>query len=662
MPISGDDASLLAEAMKEGKVNVSVIKVIIVGTAGVGKTCVYHLLLGLPPPDPKKRTSTECATRPVRVIQIVGGKDNEKWEKADLKKMVAEAVPILCRRLRRYAQQKDVDDDDGRKIGKTEGKENAPKINRTPLQKAIEDIVIGLQQLVTEYVSKKGLYFDAQQLSMEKQAIYLTDSGGQQAFWDLVPIFMHGCSTILFVHRLCDKLENKPLNELYKEGQRIGPPDQRATLTTAEAFKLMCQGLESNKSKVIVIGTHKDSYDAEEQHEETMTDKNTKLGSCIPDDSKVFCDKDMTKVIYEVDAAHPKQQDKDIARVIREKVEESANRPEVPISWYVLQIVLEEVAKKLGRQVFSISECETVASELSFDMEEMKEALRFFDQLNIFFYKEDIVPNTVFTSSQVPLNAVTKLVEKRYMLLKPSECCGPIAIDGIWKKFRDQAKIQVEHLRDEIFKPHYVQDKFTEETFLRMLENLLIVAPINDQLEYFCPTLLERVEVDIFLKRDDIVTRVVHFPGGYAPPGVFCCAVCHLVSKANWKIREKDVVARNQVTFAVEGSKVTFIDKLQFFAVAIEREDADQDFCTDINSALYEAIEHALETTHKKETLFGLSFLCLCTNHEAPHPATVGRNFRLICTKEGLKSGTLDDQQKIWQNLPYSGMLVIVTQ
>ena len=655
MLISGDGSSLLAEAMKEGKVKVSVIKVIIVGTAGVGKTCVYHLLLGLPPPDPKKRTSTECATRPVRVIQIVGGKEDEKWEKADLKKMVTEAVPILCRRLRRYAQQKDVGDDDDGEIEKAEGEENAPKINMTPLQKAIEDIVIGLQELVTQYVSKRGLYFDPQQLSMEKQAIYLTDSGGQQAFWDLAPIFMHGCSTIIFVHRLCDKLEEKPLNEMYKEGQMIGP-SQRATLTTAEAFKLMCQGLESDKSKVTVIGTHRDCYKAEEQHEETVTDKNTKLGNCIPDDSKVFCDKDMTKVIYELNAAHPKKEDKDIARVIREKVEESAHRPEVPISWYILQIVLEEVAKKLGRQVFSISECETVASELSFDMEEMKEALRFFDQLNIFFYKEDIVPDTVFTSSQVPLNAVTKLVEKRYMLLKPNDHSGPIAIDGIWKKFRDQAKIQIEHLQDEIFKPHYVQDKFTEETFLRMLENLLIVAPINDTKEYFCPTLLETVEVDGFLKKDDIATRVVHFPGGYAPPGVFCCAVCHLVAKKNWKIREQDVVARNQITFAVEGSKVTFIDKLQFFAVAIEREDVDQGFCTNINIALYKAIKHALEITNKQETLFELSFLCPCTKHEAPHPATVGHNFRLICTKEDLKSGTLNDQQKIWPNLPCSGI------
>ena len=234
----------------------------------------------------------------------------------------------------------------------------------------------------------------------------------------------------------------------------------------------------------------------------------------------------------------------------------------------------------------------------------------------------------------------------------PSEVCKPT--DELWLQFRDQAKITLKLLQDEVFQSHYKCGIFTEEKFLHMLKELLIVAPINGS--FFCPSLLEIVEVDVFLKKDDMVMRIVHFPGGYAPPGVFCCAVCHLVSKADWKIRERDTVARNQVTFVVEGSKVTFIDKLQFFAVAIEQEDADQDFCADINSVLYEAIEHALETTHKQETLFGLSFLCRCSNHEDLHPATVSRNFRLICTKEGLKCGTLNDQQKIWQNLPCSGI------
>ena len=665
MGLNTDYLKLLAKAMEEGKVDVSVTKVIILGTAGVGKTCVYCLLLGLPPP--KKRTSTKLAKRPARVIQIISEEEGEKWEKADLKQMIAEAVPILCKRLR--TQREDAESSIVKRAKGAEGKTEVPKAEvpkpkKSPFDRAIKRIVFELNELATKYQKKR----ETQQLAIEKKAIYLTDSGGQQAFWDLVPIFLRGPSTILFVNRLCDELGKKPLNDWYNKGKIVGC-SKRATLITAEVFKLLCQRIESGgKSKVIVIGTHKDVYEAMEEPKETIEDKNTKFDHCIPKDSKIYFNEALAKVIFEVNTAKPKKEDKDIAKELRKAISHSAQINEtmdkkawpIPIAWYVLQIVLEEVAKRLKRQVLSISECETVAKELSFEPDEMKAALKFFDILNIFFYNEAIVPNVVFISSQVPLNCVTELVKKRYQLLEakenPSEVCKPT--DGMWLQFRDQARIKLEHLQDEIFKPHYVPGVFTEEQFLHMLKELLIVAPINKPLEDLCffPSLLEMVEVDGFLKKDDIVARVIHFPDGYAPPGVFCCTVCHLQSKSGWKIRDKDIVARNQVTFAVEGSKVTFVDKFQFFAVAIERRDVDQGFCTNINSVLYEAIEHALETTHKKETLFGLSFFCRCSNHKAPHPATVGRNFRLICTKEGLKCGTLDDQQKMWQNLPCLGI------
>ena len=424
--------SPLEEAMKEGKIDVSVIKVIIVGTAGVGKTCVYHLLLGLQPPD--KRTSTECAKRPIRVIQIIGEEEGEKWEEADLKQMVAEAVPILCKRLRRHAQQMKKDTKDEGTEEETRAKESkseaqeeteVPKPKKSALEIAIEEIVFELDQFVTEYRDIRQLFADIQQLSMEKQAIYLTDSGGQQAFWDLVPIFMHGCSTIMFVHRLCDKLEEKPLNDLYEEGEIVGC-SQKATLATAEVFKLMCQRIESGgRSKVIVIGTHKDVYEAQTQPKETIKDKNTKFEDYIPKGSKVYINEAISKVIFEVNTAEPEKEDKDIARALRKMISDSAQMNEmdkdkekkahpIPVAWYVLQIVLEEVAKKLERQVFSITECENVAKELSFGADEMKAALEFFDSLNIFFYKETILPDVVFISSQVPLNCVTELVKKRY--------------------------------------------------------------------------------------------------------------------------------------------------------------------------------------------------------------------------------------------------------
>ena len=330
--------------IEEGSIEVSLAKVAIVGTAGVGKTSVYCLLMGLPPPDPGKRTSTECATRPIRVIQV-GGREDGKWEKAVLKQMVAEAVPTLCRRLKRCAREKgstvheevvpqemDIKEEtENRAESSSNTDSDTPKTS--PLQGVIEDVVMELEQLVTQHLTVERLYRDTEQLSLEKKAIYLTDSGGQQAFWDLAPIFLHSPSTIMFVHRLCDKLGKKPLDDLYKEGKLIGP-SQRATLTTVEAFQLMCQGLEIDReSKVIVIGTHKDVYD--ERHNESIGDKNEKFGSYIPENAKLYFDEGMSKVIFEVNAAIPGEEEKEIAKAIRENVVESAQHHVVPISWYI---------------------------------------------------------------------------------------------------------------------------------------------------------------------------------------------------------------------------------------------------------------------------------------------------------------------------------------
>ena len=671
--------------MKGEGVEVTVIKVIIVGTAGVGKTCVYHLLMGLPPPDPNERQGTPLGKRPVQVIQITTeGKDNN-WTKAHLEELIVEAVPILCKRLKKNAQEteniKEDDSEDTGATGEDKVKEGAQTQEKNEFQKVVEEVVVRLEKLVIDHLSEgnrpseahqppQTLEEEAEKIKLEKEAIYLTDSGGQEAFWDLAPIFMHGSSTIVFVHNLCDKLNKKPLNELHKKGNLVGEKGQRATLTTADAFKLMCQGLESSKSKVIVVGTHKDKYyeiKMEEIEREPIAEKNEMFGNSIPEDSKVYYGDNL---IFEVNAMDPEERKKEIVKDLRGKIGALSGqlvkqKEHIPISLYVLQIVLEEVSKTLKRQVFTFAECEAVASELSFNREELIEALRYFDELNLFFTvppgpnaPPGVVPELVFTSSQVPLDAVTKLVEKRHELLKKREdkvdANGKkYVIDGSWSKFIDKARITLQLLKEPVFQEIYY-DIFTEKTFLCLLQDLLIVALVKGE-EYFCPALLKRVEtgeVDRFLKKKKKTTRVFNFPKGYAPPGVFCCAVCHLISKAGWEIEEKEEVARNQVTFRVNSVSVTLIDKLHFFAVTLDMDDAKlrkddvkKAMCTRVNENVSSAIVHACANTHKK-ALCEPSFLCQCSKKPL-HTAKLQLG-KLVCSEDIKKSTSPNKYQNFW--------------
>ena len=358
--------------MKLGFVHVSLVKVTVVGPAGVGKTCLKFLLLSKSPPSPEDRTSTGCAERAIHVIRV--GKEGEKWSEItskEFQEMIAEAVPILYEELKKkgmgmgkldgvlttlVGEMGEGEMDEG-EVGKgvvDEGKQQqeegadsgsaASESESAGGGRAVIDTVIQkLTQLIRDGKSSKRL--------LDMQWIYFTDCGGQQAFWDLIPIFTYDTSATIFVHRLCEKLDERPLNDLYKSGQRVGP-SQRATLTTAEAFKTMLRGLQEKgkRSKIVAVGTHKDLAN---ECKETPEAKNKKLAAIISphyEEDVLFCGDDLKDVIFQVDTIDPKVDDHKTASKIRESVEKCATDHEIPIWWFILELILEALAHKLHGQ------------------------------------------------------------------------------------------------------------------------------------------------------------------------------------------------------------------------------------------------------------------------------------------------------------------------
>ena len=182
---------------------------------------------------------------------------------------------------------------------------------------AIDTVIQKLTRLICDGKSSKCL--------LDMQWIYFTDCGGQQAFWDLIPIFTYDTSATIFVHHLCEKLDERPLNDLYKSGQRVGP-SQRATLTTAETFKTMLRGLQEKckRSKIVAVGTHKDLGN---ECEETPEAKNKKFATIISPHYKkyvLYCGEDMKDVISQVNTIDPKVDDQKTAGKIRAGIEKCA--------------------------------------------------------------------------------------------------------------------------------------------------------------------------------------------------------------------------------------------------------------------------------------------------------------------------------------------------
>ena len=339
--------------------------------------------------------------------------------------MIAEAVPVLVKDLNKRnektkpttADSHEEDPNEGERS--TEGddtRESHEEGDRNEGQDATmphaasatnsKDVIDTVKEKLTELVSS----VKSSERLQNMELIYLTDTGGQQAYWDLAPIFTRDTTATLFVHWLCDKLDDIPLIDVYERGERVGP-SQKARITTAQAFKIMLQNSACGKSqsKRFVVGTHKDLLISCNQ---TLEQKNKKFKEIASPHKICHANEVLKEVVFEVNTKSPSEEDKVKATKLKTAICEVNKMVEIPIWWFILQQVLEGIAKNRGMDILSKEDCIHVSKALGFNEEQLDVALEYFDKLNIFLYKPNILKDVVFTSTQVPLDKLSELVHK----------------------------------------------------------------------------------------------------------------------------------------------------------------------------------------------------------------------------------------------------------
>jgi len=308
-----DYRRFLHRAMRKGRVSVRIIKAVLIGAAGVGKTHLKFLLLGQKATS--IRISTPVAEAPVRCvsgtrIQLFDG----GWKvikEEDLEEILATHIPLVCDELPDEVtpaelfdtlfQQKQSSDatqtkatptsqeqatatsqttstsEDQHKIFSQDqatptsqdqatrsSKDQAHELATTSL---LDDLVKRMCQLENQRHQDDPEYEDkGEEESRELSGsnwIHLIDSGGQPEFHNLLPIFVHHTSCTILVQRLCDSLSDYPTVEYYnQEGKLTGMP-YRSSLTNLEILKCSVRTMhsfptEGMHNKIITVGTHRD--------------------------------------------------------------------------------------------------------------------------------------------------------------------------------------------------------------------------------------------------------------------------------------------------------------------------------------------------------------------------------------------------------------------
>ena len=683
-----DFEQVFDEAMQRGYMEAEIIKVIITGAAGVGKTHLLALLLGLL--APALRVSTGCVEKAIRAMACLkfGGRDGD-WIVIDagmMKTLLANTLPRAhlsietVEQASKLGQIESVEDkelladnvstesntsvlpEDELAGSKEEEKSSkSPPKHYTETNVNFDSAQILLKCTEIESISDSFQIHEATQLvekplqsfklkdeilkkmrNREMDAdlnkmtwLYVVDSGGQPQFHEMFGTFVKNASALISTFKLSEPLDSHPMVEYFDgEGQLCGEP-YLFPLTTKEIFEnciqtchsLPCTIEDGKCPKLITIGTHRDLED--QCTTETRAEKNEKLRNILipspelaPESNAVFYGQTGAEVIFPLNCKTPTEEDQKVASELRKAITnlKPPSRP-IPYQWLGFELDVEEAAGASG--LLSLDNCRPIAQQFFITENSMFAALKYLDELNIFFYHRQALPNVVFSNPNIVLNKITELVEHSYKLrglVKPSSVAF---IDATWLKFCDRGIVTVDFLHD--FPRHFVPGLFTATNLLEILDSLFVTAPISNK-EHFMPSLLDTLRPENISRPSAKDTSVlcIHFPSGYAPNGLFSSLIAFLLSDENdwpspWKIAKRPgKLYRSCMMFNLSRkypTSVTLVDSRSHYEVHVTISGIPELFknvCPLVHDAILQGLRRVIEERKFRNVQYEVAIPCEC--------------------------------------------------
>ena len=561
------------------------------------------------------------------------------------------------------------------------------------------------------------------EIILKSKWVYFTDSGGQPQYHELLPLFVRSISSALCITRLTDKLDEIQGVEYYQDGEQVGVT-QQSQLSAKDTIQCLVNTIQSysiqnQPPKIIMVGTHLDKLQELQQtrvsaslHEprssmqpcatiESIKQKDKKLLAMLKPEfvsQLVFPSNDMTKLLFTLNTLNPGEREECIAQSLRHAIEASGPKEvRIPIWWYIMELLLQELAKVLGRGVLSRAECLEMAHLLHIREDSFDAALEFFDKLNVIKYSPDILPGVVFVESQIPLDKVSELVSHSFLLRQPESAKGSLPVEGEWSHFIDRGIVSKASMKSKHFSRHYVPGIFCVDDLCELLKKLLVFAPVpnpasahqevptstlpsdeDKETHFVMPAALESL-LDTALAQyressSEIVPLLVRFPKGSRRAGVFCCFVVHLISHFGWKRILDDTQPLYRNCFKIHlptdpPCSVTLIDSnslievyVKLAAGAIPRDCSA--LLNVIKNAILSGIDAACIALNYKYTKPEFTFHCPHTQPSSqilpasrskelkPHTATLNdRNTFLTCDLAHENSYPLQAGHRIWFGL-----------
>ena len=640
---------LYEEAMKYGSVKLSIIKCLVLGIAGVGKTCLKRLLLQIPQniDGPIGRVSTGLADNPIQALvgsvssilaSVVEG-DTGIWEVLDeteLMKVIASAYQVHA------------------------SPPATPPPASTMPRVAIHEINTiasgndnpAIQEVDSLFIEVfKSKISDSKELNVK--LVHFIDSGGQPQFLELLPAFIQDLSAILYAVNLSEPLDHHPMIYFYgQDCQPLGKPYQ----SPSSHNQVLRQCVRATYTgdvhpKVFVVGTHRDM---ENECLEKKKDKDIIIRKIVQPEYLV--QKNEREVIWDVNGIEPDSNDQGIANNLRQAIvghcSNDASSPPLPMKWFVLEM---QITRSAVQGVLSHSRCLELAQRLGIDELGFETALKHMVKYNLFLWYHKIAElrDIVISDPQVILKIITDLVECKHNLAALDDK----GIKGIWcTKFQNHAIVSHGFLAHKHFEKHFIGHAFTIEHFIALMCHLFIMVRLgNDSSNgdnYLMPALLNpRPDKWVCDEKELVEPLLICFPKECVPYGLFSCLVAFLQHKC-WVVEKDnlpDCLYKDCVRFKHRdfSAKFTIIDSISYIEVHLETGDCTK-VCPKIRQLIYEGLERCAKIllyNGLKDVNDG--FICsnkLCRHAAVPYKVDINKAACNHCSSDM----DLTDQHIVW--------------
>ena len=515
--------------------------------------------------------------------------------------------------------------------------------------------------------------------------ITLLDTGGQPEYIHLLPTINIYPTVTFVIHDLSKSLSDQVLVEYSQHGKHVFTPyhlsysnldmikllmsaaNDSVERSTTNIPKLVTTPGSNEKSYICLVGTHADKV-SEQKVGEVEKELNTLVN--ITQCEAAVWQNEKERVLFSVNnkTAGQESGEDPVANLIRTKIETLAEGKEVynlPITWMLLQLEIQQVCNKRKKAYISFQDCITLAKEtgLMSKEKEVRGVLLYYHLLGVLIYFDEVpgLCDYVIVDHQWWFDKLSSIICITFQ---------QVSLDHVAiKKLKYQGLLSKNLLKHVEWK-----DDIKEEFFLSLLVHMRIIAPIfmqkNKIDEYFIPYILPAYNLQ---ESNEILDQYgcihgeplfVQFSSGFLPRGLFCCLIVQLLqhSPKDWEPRisceDTYHTFSNLITFILPNAySLSLLDRVSYLELQIrylEKSASPVPVHVEVyNYLVYALTEVCIHLNFDYERL-QYGFLCKCNKKPDHHlaiarlPTRSSEVFYARCAVDNVHHVKMDYLQMIW--------------